>query len=196
MTPLLAALLVATPADDAFERRGRNVFVLEGIAGFANFRRAYPESPDEPESIDQFGALGMVPFTRVGYHRFVANRLSLGVGAQALATDGSLWFGRSTTLFNLSPRVGYSLSFSRVTSLWLRVGPGLQYATTKVTREGQLSVGGEATLVVIPAHDFGMTLEAFYDTGFAGREVVDADGTSRALRYRKMGLALGAVIAF
>lgn len=193
MSALLAAVLLATPA---FESPSRNVFAIDGIAGFGSFRRAYPESNDDPLTMNQVGALGMVPFTRLGYHRFVPRGISLGTSVQVLATDGSLWFNRSTVLFNLSPRIGWSTPLSSSVSAWFRVGPGIQYATTKGTREGQLSLGGEAILVIIPAHDLGITFSAFFDSGFAGREVFETTNTSRALRYRSLGIALGAVLAF
>lgn len=191
-----AAADSAAAEDDAFERKARNVFVFEGIAGVATHTREYINSNTQPQTVTQVGGLGMVPFSRLGYHRFLPHAISLGLGGQLVATRLSPWFDRPTTIFGLTPRVGWSTPISHAVSVWLRAGPGLVYLKSEGAATGQLSLGGEAILVIIPAHDFGITLAIFYERGIAGREVIESTNTSFPVRYSSLGLGLGLAIAF
>lgn len=196
---VLATLLVTATAaadDDAFERNGRNVFVFEGIAGVATLTRDYVNAGLPPQTTTQAGGLGMVPFSRLGYHRFLGHAISLGLGGQIVSTRLSPWFDRPTTVYGLTPRAGWSTPITRAVSVWLRAGPGVVYMKSEGSSTGQISLGGEAILVIIPARDFGLTLAIFYERGLAGREVIDSTNTSFAVRYSTLGLGLGVAIAF
>lgn len=191
-----AALLVTTAARADFERDARNVFVFEGIAGAASYRVSYPESNREPNSVLHTGALGMLPFSRLGYHRFLRHGISVGLGAQFLTARTTLYYDRDSLVFGVAPRLGYSTPISRLVSFWIRVGPGLVYTASETRKTGQWSAAGEAILVFIPARDFGLTATAFLDAGFAGRELIESTNTSRPIRYRTIGLSLGLAMAF
>lgn len=193
---LLALTLLLAPPTGGFESPGRNVVTVEGLAGVATYRASYPDLDDEPRTRVQLGALGMLPFLRLGYHRFLGHGISLGTGVQFVRARGNLHYEEDTTVWGASTRVGWSTPIARGTSFWLRAGPGLSYLTTDETRAGQLSLGAEAILVFIPARDFGLMMLTFVDRGVAGREIVDATNTGRAIRYQAMGVTLGLTVAF
>lgn len=194
MKALFTALLLT--GSPAFERDGHNVFVFEGIAGVGTHTREYPELNIEPQTGTQAGVLGMIPFSRLGYHRFLRYGVSLGAGAQIASVRESLWFDRDTNIYGLMPRVGWSTPLTGAVSAWLRGGPGIVYMKSEGITTGQLTLGGEAMLMLIPSRDFGVSLAVFYERGFAGREVIEATNTSRRVRYTSLGVSLGVAIAF
>lgn len=193
-----ALLLVPTKAvaDDRFGATGRNVFVVEGLAGLASYRKVHPDDNVERGARVHVGVFGMVPFTRLGYHRFVGRSISLGLGAQFLKTDASFYYGNDATMWGLSPRVGWSVPIASTAAFWLRAGLGLTSAKGEGTRSGQISLGGEAILVVHPARDFAIMMVTFIERGIAGREIVDSTNTGRAVRFHMLGVALGVAVAF
>ncbi len=195
MSLLALSLLLASPAD-SFAARGSNVIAAEGLAGFATYRSSYPDLDDEPRTRLQLGALGMLPFMRLGYHRFLGHGLSLGTGVQFLKARGNLHYSEETTVWGATPRIGWSTPIAASTAFWLRAGPGVSYITTDATRAGQISLGAEAILVFIPARDLGLMMVAFFESGVAGREIVESTNTGRAIRFRTTGLALGVTVAF
>lgn len=194
MSALALALLLAPTG--GFESTGHNAVTVEGLAGVAESRAWYPDLADEPRPRVQLGVLGMLPFMRLGYHRFLGHGISLGTGVQFVRLAASLHYDGPTTVWGASPRVGWSTSIARSASFWLRAGPGLAYLTTDATRAGQLSLGAEAILVFIPARDFGLMMLTYVERGVAGREIVDATNTGRAIRFQTMGVTLGVTLAF
>lgn len=189
-------LLSASASASDFASTGRNVFVVEGLAGVGTYRIAYPGDNVEPATRVQVGVFGMMPFTRLGYHRFVGRGISLGTGAQFLKAKGALYYERESTAWGLTPRIGWSTPIASMASFWVRVGPGVGYLTTESTRTGQISLGGEAILVFIPARDFGVMMVTFFESGVAGREIIESTNTGRPVRLQTMGVALGVAIAF
>jgi len=197
---IAAAILCATTLshtdDDAFEKRGRDVLMLEGIAGIASHHRAYPGSSTRDQSLTQAGVLGTLPFARFGYHRFFVRGLSLGAAVQATVTELSLHYGRDATVWGIAPRIGYAATIARDTALWLRAGPSILYGSRANITFGQIALGVDATLVVRLVADFALTLTMFIESGVAGREHDEINDVSRPIRLRTMGFTLGALIAF
>jgi hypothetical protein len=189
-------LLAAAASADDFAARGRNVVVVEGLVGVGSYGIDYPDDNSDASTRVHVGVFGMLPFTRLGYHRFIGRGFSLGTGAQFLKATGTLYYDREMTAWGLTPRVGWSTPIASTTSLWLRAGPGLSYLASTATRTGQVSLGAEAILMFIPARDFGVMMVTFVESGVAGREIVESTNTGRAVRLRTLGVALGVAVAF
>ena len=193
---ILAAAAGARADDETFERRGRNVLALEGIAGAASYRRAYPQSGLEPVTQTRFGVLGTMPFSRLGYHRFVVRGFSVGAGLQVSLARFAYYDAANATVWSVAPRLGYAATVAGATALWLRAGPSILYATSTNTSSGQISLAAEAILVVPFSADLAATMMMFVESGVSGRERDDASDTSRPVRLRTIGLNVGAEIAF
>jgi hypothetical protein len=189
-------LLAAAASDESFEARGRNVLALEGVAGAASYRVSYPNSGLEPTTTSRFGVLGTVPFSRAGYHRFVLRGLSVGAGVQLTVSELSEHYGRDAIVASFAPRLGYALTLVGRTALWLRGGASILYGARPNSTFGQISLAAEALLVAGLTRDFAATVMVFGETGIAGREVYEQDGTSHPIRLQTTGLSVGVLIAF
>jgi hypothetical protein len=212
---VVAAVVVASSsaraADDdvaPFGDRAPNVVVVDHMIGFVHVARVFPDLGGDTFSGNYFGVMGVAPIARVGYHRIVARRVSIGLGvhyADQSAAPGQV-SGSPVKTWGLSPRIGFVLPLHRLLAIWLRGGvtylsssqPGTtDFVAGKSTPDESdwtLSLGAEAQAVFTPIEHVGFTFGPTIEWGIAGHLT---QGTQdHPLRWRLYGVTFGLLVDF
>lgn len=172
---LFALALIAVPsaahADEPapFGARAPNVLSVDNLLG-ATYSVAGDSNDDyeiaavgsHPLMLELF----VSPQTRLGYHRFLNDTVSLGTGLTWYAAGGSIGF----TLLGVSPRIGVTFPLSSGLSLWVRAGGGYAHWSYQGdASENDWSLGAEAYLVGTPVSHFGWTFGPMVDVTVSGK---------------------------
>lgn len=193
-----------------FGLRASNIVVVDHLAGFVHEARVFSDLGADASTANVYGLMGVPPIVRVGYHRVVAGRVTVGVGVHyADQTSALAQGGGQVKTWGFSPRVGFVQPLHRFFSLWLRGGfTYLSFSTPGSTSfdatgnptstddesEWHLAVGAEAQLVFTPAENVGFTVGPTIEWGIAGSQTVGA--LTQQVRWRLYGITVGLLADF
>ena len=193
-----------------FGARAKNIVVVDHLAGFVHEARVFSGLGADASTANLYGVMGVPPISRLGYHRVVAGRITLGLGIHyADQTTAISQSGAQVRSWGFAPRVGFVQPLHRLFSLWLRGGftylnfstPGSTSFDTTGTptstpnlSEWHVALGAEAQLVFTPAENVGFTVGPTIEWGIAGNQT--AGTVSQQIRWRLYGITLGLLADF
>ncbi|MEB2313386.1 MAG: hypothetical protein OZ928_16195 [Polyangiaceae bacterium] len=194
----VAALLAASAASasgGAFSTEYPAVLTVENLGGAMYLRSEVDGGPaSEAVATGTFTTFSPAyqPLPRLGFHYFVAEPLSLGLGVHYSDLE------RLGSSLELAPRVGVALPFDSGTALWLR--GGATYFRYDLAGAGVVSgfaPGGEALLVLGPVDHFAFLVGAHFSvsTGATMKGAGDAAG-SADISLMQAGLTFGVLADF
>ncbi len=225
---VVGALLVSSSAGAApLGTPGQLSLSAERLFGYSTVTETETDNDTDVEvsdTISGFGALSAYPshplnLPRLGIDYFPIAGLTLG-GSITFMTystsrevDGTEGDGASTTIFSVSPRIGYALMFTDMVGLWPR--GGITYynqstdieITNSLTNEtstvessrSETALTLEAHLVIAPIDHVGITVGPTLDIGLSGSgEMDNLDGTTNKsdLSSTVFGIQAGLAVWF
>jgi hypothetical protein len=207
---LVASVSVRAEGDEVapFGDRAENVVVVDHLAGFVHTARVYSDLGGDASSANLWGVMGVPPIARVGYHRFVARHVTVGLGVHYSDQTAAI-AQRSATVrtWGLSPRVGFAIPLHRFLAVWLRGGvtylnssaPGSTNfidpsKSTQDESEWHVALGAEAQVVFTPVENVGFTLGPTIEWGVAG--IFTEGSQTQQIRWRLYGITLGLLVDF
>lgn len=217
LSPLCAGAAVMSLCSSAaaqpsggFGGGDRFAITIDNVAGVVHHRVKVGDGDTDSftsiGSLASFGPLGSLltpgspPLTRLGFHYFASQSVSIGSGFYYNKTDDL------GTAIVLAPRIGLCFPVGDSSALWLR--GGLTYSRWKFDTFGETTVtnlmpAADALFVLSPVDHFSFTLGAIAEFGVYGKIKhepvafgVSLGDSESDLSVSQLGLTFGALTSF